>query len=94
MERFTKVYILETEGIEFYVRECAGMQPLLWLVNGPHGHYYHKAGFDWDDVLRRSIGVEEEAKVYEAFEKCQKYLEANPYPWKNSNVPFYKESWN
>jgi len=95
MDRFTKVYVLDLNGIIFYVRECATKEPLLFIEYGPHGHLYHKNGFDWDDVLRRNLGAQTTANIYKAFETAQAYLEANPRPWeKNADFPFYPEYWD
>lgn len=94
MRGFTKVYTLNVDGIEFYVRECAGSEALLFLEYYQWGHLYNRTGFTWDEEFQRNLGSLFCHEVYKAFDKCEHYLSENPRPWiNNPDLPCYEEPW-
>jgi hypothetical protein len=87
------VYLLEVEGTTYYVKENAPSVPLLFIEYGPYGHFYHKDGFDWDNVLRNNLGEQMTKEYYQIFEAAKKDLINNPRPWEKDNtIKSYKIS--
>ena len=86
-----KVYILRADSTEFFVRESAPKEPLLFVSDGRYGKLYSRMDYEIDKPLQNRIGEEAAAKCFADFDQCQRYLEDNPMPWEDEDVPSYME---
>ncbi len=94
MNRYTKLYEINHNDGNFFVRENCPNEPLLLLTFGPYSHLYHIRGFEWDTVLRKNLGDEMSRKIISRFAECEQYLKTNPEPWKDDkNIKVHKEHW-
>ncbi len=87
-----KVYILRADDTEFFVREDAPKEPLLFISDGRYGKLYNRMDFEVAKPLHTQIGEEATEQSFQSFDKCQRWLEDMPAPWEeDDSIPHYVE---
>lgn len=87
-----KVYILRADDTEFFVREDAPKEPLLFISDGRYGKLYNRMDFEVAKPLHTQIGEEKTEQSFHDFDRCQRYLEDTPAPWEeDDSIPHYVE---
>ncbi|MBS1624722.1 MAG: hypothetical protein JST83_11920 [Bacteroidetes bacterium] len=91
MSDAVRVYILRADDTEFFVREDAPKEPLLHISDGRYGKLYNRMDFEVAKPLHEKVGEETTERLFQDFDKCQRYLEDHPAPWEDEEVPSYLE---